>query len=192
MSSNSLSLPPSSTTEGPWLAPTYIIILLGGHRKRPRIPGSLTGAQVTRVCERSSNDWGLWKEPHDWGLWTKPQWLESMKGAPMTPITGVYERRPRDWGQWLEPQKETFAGGSMRKHPHLLLARPLNLQIRVCSHTYVICSEITLAPNLHFGFFSVPALPTYLHFYHHSDVVNESENCVCSFRIKIETLSNSH
>lgn len=189
MSSNSLSLPPSSTTEGPWLALTYIVILLGGRRKRPWIPGSLTGAQVTRVYERSPMTEVYEQSPNVWSPWKGPQWPESMKRAP---ITGVYERRPRDWGQWLEPQKETFAGGGMRKHPHLLLARPLNLQIRVCSHTYVICSEITLAPNLHFGFFSVPALPTYLHFYHHSDVVNESENCVCSFRIKIETLSNSH
>lgn len=151
MSSNSLSLPSSSTTEGPWLAQTYIIILLGDHWKRPWWPGSLKGAQVTGVYERSP-------------------WLRSM----------------------TEPQKETLAGGSMRKHPHLLLAQPLNLRIRVCSRTYVICSEITLDPNLHFGFFfSVPALPTYLHRHHHSDVVNESDNCVCSFRIKIETLSNS-
>ena len=170
MSSNSLSLPSSSTTEGPWLAQTYIIILLGDHWKRPWWPGSLKGLR----------------------------WPGSMKGAPWlrsmnkAPVSGVNEKGPSDWGQWLEPQKETLAGGSMRKYPHLLLAQPLTLRIRVCSHTYVICSEITLDPNLHFGFFSsVPALPTYLHRHHHSDVVNESENCVCSFRIKIETLSNS-
>lgn len=79
----------------------------------------------------------------------------------------------------------------MRRHLHLL-AQVLNLQIRVLSPTDFICSEITLAQNVNLGSFSLPPLPTYLHFHHHNDGVNDSENHVRSFRIKIETLCNSH
>lgn len=132
---------------------------------------SLKEALMTRVAERGSGDRGLWMEP---------QWLESMKGAPMT---GVNDQSPR--------RRHLLEAAWENTHISPWLS-PWIYELRVCSRTYVICSEITLAPNLHFGFFSsVPALPTYLHFHHHSDVVNESENCVCSFRINIETLSNS-
>lgn len=46
--------------------------------------------------------------------------------------------------QWLGPKKGSLVGSSVRRHPHILLAQLLNLQISVCS-TIVLCSEITLA-----------------------------------------------